>query len=69
MTRSVRSSLGFLSAERLVMSTAYRFVYPFLPVIVRGLGVPLEPAAYLVSIRYIAGLATPGITKVVGRIR
>jgi len=26
------------------MNTAYRFVYPFLPVIARGLGVPLEQA-------------------------
>ncbi|MEA2024656.1 MAG: MFS transporter [Actinomycetota bacterium] len=67
MTRSVRSSLGFLTAERLVMNTAYRFVYPFLPVIARGLGVPLEQAGYLVSVRHIAGLATPGITRVVGR--
>jgi predicted MFS family arabinose efflux permease len=67
MTRSVRSSLGFLSAERLVMNTAYRFVYPFLPVIARGLGVPLEQAGYLVSVRHLAGLATPGVTKVVGR--
>jgi predicted MFS family arabinose efflux permease len=67
MTHSVRSSLGFLSAERLVMNTAYRFVYPFLPVIARGLGVPLEQAGYLVSVRHIAGLATPGITRVVGR--
>ena len=67
MMRSVRTSLGFLSAERLVMNTAYRFVYPFLPVIARGLGVPLEQAGYLISVRHIAGLATPGITRVVGR--
>lgn len=67
MTHPVRSSLGFLSAERLVMNTAYRFVYPFLPVIARGLGVPLEQAAYLVSVRHIAGLGTPVVTRVVGR--
>ncbi len=67
MTRSVRSSLGFLSAERFVMNTAYRFVYPFLPVIARGLGVPLEQAGYLVSVRHIAGLATPGIAKGIGK--
>jgi predicted MFS family arabinose efflux permease len=67
MTHPVRSSLGFLSAERLVMNTAYRFVYPFLPVIARGLGVPLEQAAYLVSVRHIAGLGTPAVTRVVGR--
>lgn len=49
------------------MNTAFRFVYPFLPVIARGLGVPLEQAGYLVSARWAAGLATPGIQKVAGR--
>lgn len=49
------------------MNTAYRFVYPFLPVIARGLGVPLEQAALLVSARHIAGLATPGVARVVGQ--
>jgi len=64
--RRVRTSLAFLSAERLVMNTAYRFVYPFLPVIARGLGVPLEQAALLVSVRHIAGLGTPAVTRAVG---
>ena len=67
MPHNVRTSLGYLSAERLVMNTAYRFVYPFLPVIARGLGVPLEQAALLVSARYMAGLATPAVARVVGR--
>jgi predicted MFS family arabinose efflux permease len=67
MNRTFRSSLAFLSAERLVMNTAYRFVYPFLPVIARGLGVPLEQAAFLVSVRHIAGLGTPAVARVVGR--
>jgi predicted MFS family arabinose efflux permease len=66
MMRRVRSSLAYLSAERLVMNTAYRFVYPFLPVIARGLGVPLEQAALLVSARHVAGLATPAVTRAVG---
>lgn len=67
MMRRVRSSLAFLSAERFVMNTAYRFVYPFLPVIARGLGVPLEQAALLVSARHLAGLATPAVTRAVGQ--
>jgi predicted MFS family arabinose efflux permease len=67
MTRSVRSALAFLSSERLVMNTAFRFVYPFLPAIARGLGVPLEAAGYLVSARWVAGLATPAIQRVAGR--
>jgi predicted MFS family arabinose efflux permease len=48
------------------MNTAFRFVYPFLPAIARGLGVPLSQAAYLISARHIAGLATPAVTRVVG---
>jgi len=48
------------------MNTAYRFVYPFLPVIARGLGVPLEQAALLVSVRHFSGLATPGVARMAG---
>jgi predicted MFS family arabinose efflux permease len=66
MTHPIRSSLAFLSSERLVMNTAFRFVYPFLPAIARGLGVPLQQAAYLISARHIAGLATPAVARVVG---
>ena len=42
-------------------------VYPFLPVIARGLGVPLSQAGYLVSARWIAGMATPGVIATVGK--
>jgi len=67
MSRPLRSSLAFLSSERLVMNTAFRFVYPFLPAIARGLGIPLEAAGLLVSARWVAGLATPGIQRIAGR--
>lgn len=66
MPHPIRVTLAFLSAERLVMNTAYRFVYPFLPVIARGLGVPLEQAALLVSVRHVAGLGTPAVARVMG---
>lgn len=67
MHKPVRTALAFLTAERLVMNTAFRFVYPFLPAIARGLGVPLEAAGYLVSARWAAGLATPVIQRAAGR--
>jgi MFS transporter, DHA1 family, inner membrane transport protein len=67
MLKPVRAALAFLTAERLVMNTAFRFVYPFLPAIARGLGVPLEAAGYLVSARWAAGLATPVIQRAAGR--
>jgi MFS transporter, DHA1 family, inner membrane transport protein len=67
MLKPVRAALAFLSAERLVMNTAFRFVYPFLPAIARGLGVPLEAAGLLVSARWGAGLATPVVQRAAGR--
>jgi predicted MFS family arabinose efflux permease len=66
-SRRFRVSLAFIAAMRLVVNTAHRLVYPFLPAIARGLGVSLEQAGLLVSARWIAGLGTPGVVRVVGR--
>ncbi len=49
------------------MNTAFRFVYPFLPAIARGLGVPLDQAGYLVSVRHLAALGTPGLVRTIGK--
>ncbi|MCP4965170.1 MAG: MFS transporter [bacterium] len=59
--RSVRFriSLGYLTGLRLIINTAARFVSFFLPAIARGLGIPLERAGDLISIRWAAGLPTP----------
>jgi predicted MFS family arabinose efflux permease len=57
--------MGFLVGARLVINTAHRFVYPFLPVIARGLGVSLNQAGTMVSVRWAASLATPGVVQVV----
>lgn len=54
-----RTSLGYLTGLRLIINTAARFVSFFLPAIARGLGVPLERAGDLISIRWAAGLPTP----------
>ena len=66
-SRPLGGSLAYLTGLRLVLNTAFRLVYPFLPVIARGLGVPLSQAGYLVSARWIAGMATPGVIATVGR--
>ncbi len=66
-TRRFRGSLGFLAGLRLVINTAQRFVYPFLPAIGRGLGVSLEQAGLLVSARWAAGLGTPLLVAAAGR--
>ncbi|NNF08905.1 MAG: MFS transporter [Acidimicrobiia bacterium] len=57
--RRLAAPLGFLAATRLVLNTGYRLVYPFLPAISRGLGVSVDRAGLLVSVRNLAGAATP----------
>ncbi|MDP2623432.1 MAG: MFS transporter [Actinomycetota bacterium] len=65
--RSLRASIAYLFATRLVVNTAYRFVFPFLPAISRGLGVSLGQAGLLVSARSLAGVATPVVVAGIGR--
>ena len=59
-------ALAFLAAARLVVNTGSRFIYPFLPAIARGLGVPLTQAGLLVSARWMTGLATPAAIRILG---
>ena len=44
---------------RINLNLSYRILYPFLPSISRGLGIPFEQGALLASIRSIAGLLSP----------
>jgi MFS transporter, DHA1 family, inner membrane transport protein len=44
---------------RLLLNAQGRIVYPFLPVISRGLGLPLETAALLLAIRGLIGATSP----------
>lgn len=44
---------------RTVINTAQRMVYPFLPVLSRGLGVPLEALTAILSLRSALGLTAP----------
>ncbi len=68
-TRRFRFGLGYLTGLRLVINTAARFVEFFLPAIARGLGVPLERAGDLISIRWAAGLPTPLVMAALSRGR
>ena len=56
---SLRPALLLLTVARLVVNTAHRMTSPFLPVIARGLGIPLEQAGTLVAARSAAAMATP----------
>jgi len=58
---SLRPALLLLATVRLVVNTAHRLTSPFLPVIARGLGIPLEQAGALVAVRSAAAMATPVI--------
>ncbi len=51
---------------KLVLNTAVRLVYPFLPAIARGLGISIGEAGALVSIRWAAGFASPVAIGVAG---
>jgi predicted MFS family arabinose efflux permease len=43
----------------MAINSAYRIVYPFLPSIARGVGISLQAASGLVSLRMIVGLGAP----------
>ncbi|MEX2654081.1 MAG: MFS transporter [Acidimicrobiia bacterium] len=56
-----------LVALKLVLNTAVRLVYPFLPAIARGLGISIGQAGALVSVRWVAGFASPVAIGLAGR--
>jgi predicted MFS family arabinose efflux permease len=53
---------------KLVVNTALRFVYPFLPAIARGLGIDLTQAGMLVSVRWASSLTTPVVMSFAGDV-
>lgn len=64
-TRPVRSSphptrdLVVMLVARVALNLQFRVVYPFLPTISRGLGVPLETASLLLTVRAFVGALSP----------
>lgn len=59
--------LTLLTSLKLVMNTAFRFVYPFLPALGRGLGVDLATMGQLLSVRWAAGMTVPLAVSAVDR--
>ncbi len=53
------SVLGTILLSRVIIDSSFRVVYPFLPVISRGLGVPLTAVSFLLTLRALAGLSSP----------
>jgi len=52
-------SLGVILLSRIALNLQFRIVYPFLPAISRGLGVPLETASLLLTVRSLVGVGSP----------
>jgi predicted MFS family arabinose efflux permease len=59
--------LTLLTTLKLILNTAFRFVYPFLPALGRGLGVDLATMGRLLSVRWAAGMAIPLAVTAVDR--
>lgn len=51
--------LGVVLLSRTAINSSFRIVYPFLPAISRGLGVPLTVASFLLTLRALVGLGSP----------
>ncbi|MFB0535375.1 MAG: MFS transporter [Anaerolineae bacterium] len=58
-TAASATALGTILLSRTTLNGSYRVVYPFLPVISRGLGVPLTAVSFLLTLRALAGLSSP----------
>jgi predicted MFS family arabinose efflux permease len=57
-----------LTLGRLILSSALRLTYPFLPAFARGLGVPLQAVANLVALRAFAGFLSPVLAPLAERL-
>ncbi len=67
MTKKLPVQLTFFVAVRAVSNTAYRMVYPFLPVFARALGVDLATMSLALSARSAAGALGPLVAPLTDR--
>lgn len=56
--------IALIAVVRFITNTAYRMIYPFLPVIARGLGVDLQAIALAVTARSSLGLVGPALGSI-----
>ncbi|NLF66578.1 MAG: hypothetical protein GX579_18455, partial [Chloroflexi bacterium] len=54
-----RRSFGTILFARLALNMQMRVIYPFLPAISRGLGVPLQTTSLILTARALANLSSP----------
>src|SRR3990172_12954988 len=55
----LRFQIVAATLARMIVNTAHRMVYPFLPAFSRGLGVPLESLTLMLSVRGALGMTSP----------
>lgn len=67
--RSLRSAIVVLTAVKLVLNAGFRFVYPFLPAVGRGLGLDLGQMGVLLSVRWGMGFTAPLTVGLLDRAR
>ena len=60
----IKLHIGLFTLNRIVISTSFRMVYPFLPVFARGLGVEPASLAYAISIRSFLGVLGPFLATI-----
>jgi DHA1 family inner membrane transport protein len=59
--------LASLYLARFAGNWGIRFVYPFLPTIARGLGIPLDQAGLIAALREFSGVASPLLARPIDR--
>jgi predicted MFS family arabinose efflux permease len=57
--KHIRARLLFFVAVKVVLNTMYRMIYPFLPVLARGLGVDIRTMSLALSVRAVSGALGP----------
>ncbi|MBN2265508.1 MAG: MFS transporter [Candidatus Aminicenantes bacterium] len=65
--RTIRSELALFAAVRTISNTAYRMVYPYLPVFARALGIDLGTMSLALSARAASGALGPLLAPLTDR--
>lgn len=65
--KRLRTQIAFFIAARLTLNTAYRMVYPFLPVFARALGVDLRTMSLALTARAASGALGPLLAPLTDR--
>ncbi|MEJ2282351.1 MAG: hypothetical protein P8X85_02015 [Desulfobacterales bacterium] len=62
------ANIGLAALCRFILNTSRRFVYPFAPVLSRGLGVPLTAITSLIALNWATGIIAVLIGPITDRL-